>query len=138
MAGSAFFSEPWLRTKCVKKLGMTHRLKKRIKKQCLGMQSFTYSPNTSWITCKAKTIHHDRSFVIWTTSPYASENRSQYQKWQFAPDKIDNVFVSLIFLRAILEARWRRKVEVSVPSPAVTEKTNWVKVPCSTFIILLL
>ena len=64
------------------------------------MQSCTYSSNTSWITCKAKIIHHDRIFVIWTTSPYASENRSQYQKWQFASDKIDNVFISLVFFES--------------------------------------
>ena len=75
---------------------------------------------------------------LWTTSPYASESRFQYQKWQFALDKIDNVFTSLVFFRAILEARWRWKVEVSVPSPPATEKTNGVKVLCSTFIILLL
>ena len=48
---SAFTSEPWLKTKCVKKNWewLTDQ-KKHIKKQCLGMQSFTYSVNTSWIT----------------------------------------------------------------------------------------
>ena len=111
----------------------------RNKKKCLGILSFADSSNTSWITCKAKIIiHHARIFIIWTTSPYASESRSEYQKWQFAPDEIDIVFVSLVFFRATLEARWRWKVEVSVPSPPATEKTNGVKVLCSTFIILLL
>ena len=133
----AFTSKSWLKAKCVKKLGMTDR-PNVMKKQCLSMQSLTYSSNTIWITRKAKTIHHNRIFVIWATSPYASQSRSQYQKWQFGPDKIDNVFISLVFLGAILEARWRWKVEDSVPSSPVTEKTNGVKVPCSTFFILLL
>ena len=90
-------------------MGTTDRPSVIKKKQCLSMQSFTYSSNTGWITCKAKIIHHDRIFVIWTSSPYESETRSQYQKWQFALDKIDNIFISLVFFESYFGGKMMKK-----------------------------
>ena len=69
-----------------------------IKKTVLGHAKFYLPIEYQLNHNKAKIIHHDRIFVIWMTCPYASESRSQCQKLQFAPDKIDNVFMSLVFI----------------------------------------
>ena len=88
---------------------------------------FAYSSNTSWIACKAKIIHHDRIFAIWTTSPYTSESRSQYQKWQFTLDNIDNIFISLAFFDSYFGDKMIMKKWSFVTFTTYYRKSQWGK-----------
>ena len=103
-------------TKCIKKI-----------KKSLDEQSFIYSSNTSWITWKAKIIYHDRIFVIWATSHYASESRFQYQKWQFAPDKIGIVFISLVFFESYFGGKMTMKSRSFGTFTTCYRKIQWGK-----------
>ena len=116
---SAFTSESWLKTKCVKKLGMTDR-PNAMKKNWVCKVLPTYWIPAEWhVRLKSSTMTES---LLYGRLPL-TQARADLNIKNDGLHLMRLTMYSFLssFLRAVLEATWQRKVEVSLPPLPITK-----------------